>query len=179
MNNTPWEATQRDMAAKLTRLTEKVVLQWHLMAESCNICSSLPYRSLGELDTPLYECIRSDWQLLTWGELHLRSGGRTFVLYYSLVLTNLICSLVEMLYWNIHTYVIRRATLEKTISFWVEADEQLQHLEVMRFDLLFVLFSYVSRTTYVLMWWWWWWYVKNESVPKPRANEGHVIGILR
>jgi hypothetical protein len=60
MNNTPCEATQRDMAAKLNRLIEKVVIQWHLMAESCNICSSLPYRSLGELDTPLYECIHSD-----------------------------------------------------------------------------------------------------------------------
>jgi len=38
------EATQRVMAAKLTRLTHKIVIQLHLVAESCTerctICSS-------------------------------------------------------------------------------------------------------------------------------------------
>jgi hypothetical protein len=43
------------MAAKLTRLTHKIAIQLHLVAESCNICSSrarLPVRKL--LDTPSY-----------------------------------------------------------------------------------------------------------------------------
>jgi hypothetical protein len=34
------EATQRVMAAKLTRLTHKIAIQLHLVAESCTICSS-------------------------------------------------------------------------------------------------------------------------------------------
>jgi hypothetical protein len=51
--NTRWEATQRVMAAKLTRLTHKIAIQLHLVAESCTICSSRsrrPIRTL--LDTP-------------------------------------------------------------------------------------------------------------------------------
>jgi hypothetical protein len=43
------------MAAKLTRLTHKIAIQLHLLAESCNICSSdsrRPVRKL--LDTPSY-----------------------------------------------------------------------------------------------------------------------------
>jgi len=35
-----WEATQRVMVAKLTRFTHKIVIQLHLVAESCTICSS-------------------------------------------------------------------------------------------------------------------------------------------
>jgi len=53
--NTCWEAIQRFMAAKLTRLTHKIVIQLHLVAESCIICSShsgQPVQKL--LDTPLY-----------------------------------------------------------------------------------------------------------------------------
>jgi hypothetical protein len=38
--NTRWEAAQRVMAAKLTRLTHKIAVQLHLVAESCTICSS-------------------------------------------------------------------------------------------------------------------------------------------
>jgi hypothetical protein len=38
--NTHWEATQRVMAAKLTRLTYKIAIQLHLVAESCTVCSS-------------------------------------------------------------------------------------------------------------------------------------------
>jgi len=38
--NTKWEATQRVMAAKLTRLTLKIAIQVHLVAESCTTCSS-------------------------------------------------------------------------------------------------------------------------------------------
>jgi hypothetical protein len=53
--NTHWEATQRVMAAKLTKLTHKIVIQLHLMAESCTICSyhsRWPVRKV--LDTPSY-----------------------------------------------------------------------------------------------------------------------------
>jgi len=32
------------MAAKLTRLTDKIAIQLHLVAESCTICSSLSRR---------------------------------------------------------------------------------------------------------------------------------------
>jgi hypothetical protein len=60
--NTCWEATQRVMAAKLTRLTHKIAIQLHLVAESCTICSSRsrsPVRKL--LDTPSYY-----WDSLTF-----------------------------------------------------------------------------------------------------------------
>jgi hypothetical protein len=52
-NNTRWEATQGVMATKLTRLTHKIAIQLHLVADSCVICSSRfrrPVRKL--LDTP-------------------------------------------------------------------------------------------------------------------------------
>jgi len=45
--NTRWEATQRVMAAKLTRPTHKITIKLHLVAESCTICSSLPWRPGG------------------------------------------------------------------------------------------------------------------------------------
>jgi hypothetical protein len=54
-NNTRWEATQRVMATKLTRLTHKIAIQLHLVAESSNVFSSRsrwPVRKL--LDTPSY-----------------------------------------------------------------------------------------------------------------------------
>jgi hypothetical protein len=35
--NTSWEATQRVIAAKLTRMTHKIAIQLHLVAESFNI----------------------------------------------------------------------------------------------------------------------------------------------
>jgi hypothetical protein len=35
-----WEAIQRVMAAKLARLTHKIAVHLHLVAESCTICSS-------------------------------------------------------------------------------------------------------------------------------------------
>jgi hypothetical protein len=53
--NTSWEATQRIMAGKLTRLAHKIAIQLHLVAESCTICGSCfrwPVRKL--LDTPSY-----------------------------------------------------------------------------------------------------------------------------
>jgi hypothetical protein len=53
--NTRWEATQRVMASKLTRLTHKIAIQLHLVAESCTICSSRSRRPVRKLlDTPSY-----------------------------------------------------------------------------------------------------------------------------
>jgi hypothetical protein len=53
--NTRWEATQRVMAEKLTRLTHKIAIELHLVAESYTICRSRSRRSVRELlDTPFY-----------------------------------------------------------------------------------------------------------------------------
>jgi hypothetical protein len=50
------EATQRVMAAKLTRLTHKIAIQIHLVAKCCNICSSRFRRTVRELlDTHSYD----------------------------------------------------------------------------------------------------------------------------
>jgi hypothetical protein len=63
--NTNWKATQRVMAAKLTRLTHKIVIQLHLLAESCTICSSRSRRPVRKLlDTPAY--IRGDYKWCEW-----------------------------------------------------------------------------------------------------------------
>jgi hypothetical protein len=44
------------MVAKLTRLTHKITIQLHLVAESCTIYSSCPRQPVQKLlDTPLYE----------------------------------------------------------------------------------------------------------------------------
>jgi hypothetical protein len=56
---TRWEATQRVMAANLSRLTHKIAIQLHLVAESCTICSSRTRRPVRKLlDTPslVYIC---------------------------------------------------------------------------------------------------------------------------
>jgi hypothetical protein len=53
--STLWEATQRVMAAKLTRMTYKIAIQLHLVAESCTICCSRSRRPVRKLlDTPSY-----------------------------------------------------------------------------------------------------------------------------
>jgi hypothetical protein len=53
--NTRWETTQRVMAANLIRLTHKIAMQPHLVAESCTICSSRSRRPVRKLlVTPLY-----------------------------------------------------------------------------------------------------------------------------
>jgi hypothetical protein len=55
VSNTRWEATQRVMAPKLTRLTHKLATQLHLLAESYTISSSRSRRSVRKLlDTPSY-----------------------------------------------------------------------------------------------------------------------------
>jgi hypothetical protein len=43
------------MAAELTRLTHKIAIQMHLVAENCTICSSRSRRPVRKLlDTPSY-----------------------------------------------------------------------------------------------------------------------------
>jgi hypothetical protein len=69
-----WEATQRVMATKLTRLTHKTAIQLHPVAESCTILSSHSRRPVRKLlDTPLYlvYCtkkilIRGSWWYHSW-----------------------------------------------------------------------------------------------------------------
>jgi hypothetical protein len=58
--NTRSEATQSVMAAKLTRLTHKIAIQLHLVAENYTICSSRSRRTVRKLlDTPLYSTINN------------------------------------------------------------------------------------------------------------------------
>jgi hypothetical protein len=58
--NTSWEATKRVRAAKLTRLTHKIMLQLHLVADSCTICSSCSRRPVRKLlDTPSYVMVEN------------------------------------------------------------------------------------------------------------------------
>jgi hypothetical protein len=47
--NTRWEAIQRVVAAKLTRLTHKIAIQLHLVAESCTISTSRSRRPVRRL----------------------------------------------------------------------------------------------------------------------------------
>jgi hypothetical protein len=54
-DTTRWETTQRVIAAKLTRLTHKIAIQLHPVAENCTICSSRSSRPVRKLlDTPSY-----------------------------------------------------------------------------------------------------------------------------
>jgi hypothetical protein len=51
--NTRWEATQRVMAVKLTKLAHTMAKQLHLVADSCTICNSRSRRPVRKLlDTP-------------------------------------------------------------------------------------------------------------------------------
>jgi len=46
------------MTAKLTRLTHKIAIQLHVVAESCTICSSRSKRPIRQLlGTPSYEVL--------------------------------------------------------------------------------------------------------------------------
>jgi hypothetical protein len=47
--NTLWEATQRVMAVKLTRLTHKIAIQPHLVADGYTICGSRSRRPVRKL----------------------------------------------------------------------------------------------------------------------------------
>jgi hypothetical protein len=65
--STRWEATQRVMAAKLTRVTHKIALQLHLVAESCTICSSRSRRPVRKLlDTVTAQYIPNTGRLSQW-----------------------------------------------------------------------------------------------------------------
>jgi hypothetical protein len=91
--NPRWEATQRFMAAKLTRLTHKIAIHLHLVAESCIICSSRSRRPVRKLlDTPTY-C----------GE-HLGQGRRRalFVACLQRVCYLLTIILLQMVAWLVH-----------------------------------------------------------------------------
>jgi hypothetical protein len=62
-----YKLTFRLIAEKLTRLTHKIVIQLHLLAESCTVCNSRsrwPVRKL--LDIPSYVSLRNE---VYWIEL--------------------------------------------------------------------------------------------------------------
>jgi ABC-type proline/glycine betaine transport system permease subunit len=64
--NTRWEVTQRVMEAKLTRLTHKIFIQLHLVAESSNIYSSRSRRPVRKLLDTSYVSVRASG---TWRPL--------------------------------------------------------------------------------------------------------------
>jgi hypothetical protein len=74
--NTRWEATQRALAAKLTRLTHRIAIQLHLVEESCTIFSSRSRRLVRKLlNTPSYILeVR-----LSYGDPHDTEGFRCFL----------------------------------------------------------------------------------------------------
>jgi hypothetical protein len=75
--NTRWEAIQRAMAAKLTRLTHKIARQLHLVAGSCTICSSRSRRPVRKLlDTPSYSSTHSLTSALDGSEWPTSRPGR-------------------------------------------------------------------------------------------------------
>jgi hypothetical protein len=105
--NTRWEATQRVMAAKLTTLTHKIVIQLYLVAESCTICSShsrWPVRKL--LDSPLY-CYSNHKDIITSLVARFSNPGKTFE--ENTVYSNAFCELFDRkgytsssLFWSSH-----------------------------------------------------------------------------
>jgi hypothetical protein len=65
--STRWEATRRVMGTKLTRLTHKIAMQLHLVAESCTVCSSRSRRPVRKLlDTPSYDHVNEALLLHRW-----------------------------------------------------------------------------------------------------------------
>jgi hypothetical protein len=79
-----WEATQSVMVAKLTRLTHKIAIQIHLVAESCTICSSRSRRPVRKLlDTPSYMCGSHKLGVCTLVEENCKSAlyEPSFILY--------------------------------------------------------------------------------------------------
>jgi hypothetical protein len=61
--NIRWEAIQRVMAGKLARLTHKIAIQLHLMAESCTIYSSRSRRPVRKLLNTLSYAYIPDYSL--------------------------------------------------------------------------------------------------------------------
>jgi hypothetical protein len=70
--NTRWEATQRVMAAKLTRRTQKIAIQLHLVAESCIICSFRSRRAVRKLLVTLSYSISEGQESQEGVELNVR-----------------------------------------------------------------------------------------------------------
>jgi hypothetical protein len=75
--NTRWEATQRVMEAKLTRLAHKIAMQLHVVAESCTIYSSRSGRPVRKLlDTIVLrkklirrkEILTAEWSVIICAE---------------------------------------------------------------------------------------------------------------
>jgi hypothetical protein len=84
--NTHWEATQRVSAAKLTKLTHKIAIQLHLVAESYTICSSRcrrPVRKL--LDTPSYIFDRN---VVNFAAHEFKRSNRYYITYTNTLRTN-------------------------------------------------------------------------------------------
>jgi hypothetical protein len=62
------------MAAKLTRLTHKIAIQLHLVAESCTIYSSRSRRPVRELlDTPAYKTTPSGKTFISFNTIDNKS----------------------------------------------------------------------------------------------------------
>jgi hypothetical protein len=58
------------MVAKLTRMTHKIAIQLHLVAESCTICSSHSRQKL--VDTSSY----TDWDTIRYSELTIKNKDK-------------------------------------------------------------------------------------------------------
>jgi hypothetical protein len=68
--NIRWEATQRVMVAKLTRLTHKIAIQLQPVTESCTICSSRSTRPVRKL----LDTLSCSWRS---ANVHFRSHSLT------------------------------------------------------------------------------------------------------
>jgi hypothetical protein len=71
------------MAVELTRLTHKIAIQLHLVAESCNICISRSRRPVRKLlDTPSYEVsVSFKWRIVVKYHIHRNHKGFVFKVY--------------------------------------------------------------------------------------------------
>jgi hypothetical protein len=113
---THWEATQRVMAAKLTRLTHKIAIQLHLVTKSSTICSSRSRRPVRNiLDTPSY---------VLWNMTQLKSphsitnqsshstSGRNVILNTFLLVTRKLC-------FQDARFEVFKAMKMQSLNFWV------------------------------------------------------------
>jgi hypothetical protein len=108
--NTHWEATKRVMAAKLTRLTHKIAIQLHLVAERCIIRSSRSKRPVRKLfDTPAYVLSASRHRTRYYGASDYYQLYTMNSLYYiqapSYVGVNSISWCMDSLYIYIYIYI--------------------------------------------------------------------------
>jgi hypothetical protein len=99
--NTCWEAIQRLMAAKLTRLTQWIAIQLQLVAESFTIFSSLfrrPVRKL--LDTPPYTPVSIEFVIKVLEiSFHVSSSLISSLSLYKIKL--IIIIIIIIIYWEI------------------------------------------------------------------------------